>query len=128
MNKRTLIALGAFLAGITVIIGAFGAHGLEEFLTKTGRADTFETAVKYQMYHSIALVLCGVLLSKSNRRLVSVSAILFLCGIVLFSGSLYLLIGTQQTGIGMVAPIGGLSFVGGWIVLAFAALRDKSEA
>ncbi|MBO6515503.1 MAG: DUF423 domain-containing protein [Bacteroidia bacterium] len=123
MNKR-FILFGAIFAALGVALGAFGAHGLEEFLTKTQRADVFETAVRYQLYHAFALLFVGILADRIKSNLLKYAGYLFTAGILLFSGSLYLLVGTQITRFGMITPLGGLAFIVGWGLLAAGALRD----
>ena len=90
MNKKILL-VGSVFGLLTVVIGAFGAHALEEILLQNGRADTFETAVKYQGIHALALVLLGILSEKLNSSLIRYAAILMVIGILIFSGSLYIL-------------------------------------
>ena len=127
MHKK-YIAIGAVLGAIAVALGAFGAHGLKKVVS----ADTvqvFQTGVQYQMYHAIALLLTGFLYEKCPPRLVKTAGILFLTGIILFSGSLYLITaGKAMENItldkaGMITPVGGLAFIGGWLFLFVAAIR-----
>jgi uncharacterized membrane protein YgdD (TMEM256/DUF423 family) len=110
------IKTGAIFAGLAVLLGAFGAHTLREQLAPD-QLQVFETGVRYQFYHSLAIILCGVLAGKFNVR---PSVLLFSGGIILFSFSLYLLSCRQLLGIdswswlGPVTPIGGLLFISGW--------------
>lgn len=116
---KTQLILGALVAGLGVGIGAFGAHGLREMLAQRGYADTFETAVRYQMYHALAILLLPALqgfVAQSHLRLV---AILFLIGVVIFSGSLYVLTLSGVRWLGAVTPIGGLCFLAGWAWLGY---------
>ena len=116
------IAVGAVLGFLAVALGAFGAHGLKSRIS----ADllvTFETGAKYQMYHALALVLVGILANHLTSPLLDWSGRLFLAGVFLFSGSLYLLVFTNVKAFGAVTPIGGLCFMAGWILLALAAFR-----
>lgn len=117
---RTWFGLGASLAGLGVAAGAFGAHALRNRL---GPADlaTFETAARYQMYHALALLAVGLLLSQRESRAARTAGRLFLVGIVLFSGSLYGLTVGGARWLGAVTPIGGVAFLAGWIGLAVAA-------
>ena len=101
-----------------VILGAFGAHGLEKKLETLGHLDTWETAVFYHFVHSIAL-LCLGLMKKPNRW----SAYCFGLGILLFSGSLYILSVTDLKMLGMVAPIGGTSLIAGWVLMGQSEIR-----
>jgi uncharacterized membrane protein YgdD (TMEM256/DUF423 family) len=119
MNK-TLVAAGAISGAIAVAAGAFGAHALKERLSKDMLA-VFETGARYQMYHALAIVLCAVLASSlPGARL---AGWLMQAGIVLFSGSLYVLALTDTKWLGAITPLGGLAFIAGWLWLAISALR-----
>jgi uncharacterized membrane protein YgdD (TMEM256/DUF423 family) len=119
MSTRLILQLAALLGGLAVAIGAFGAHGLRPMLEASGRFDTFETAVRYQFYHTLALLVVGVLAvaRPELRGPIGTTAALWLGGMLLFSGSLYLLCFTGITKLGAVAPIGGLLLIGGWVRL-----------
>jgi uncharacterized membrane protein YgdD (TMEM256/DUF423 family) len=122
MTARLILQIAALLGALGVGIGAFGAHGLRKMLEETGRFDTFETAVRYQFYHVLALLAVGLLLAlRPDIRGLSLAAWLFLGGILLFSGSLYILCFTGITKMGAVAPIGGLLLIAGWLGLLWAA-------
>ena len=121
MTARLLIQLAAVFGGLGVAIGAFGAHALHDMLVKAGRADTFETAVRYQFYHTLAALAVGVLwATRPELRSLGTTGALWLGGIVVFSGSLYALCFTGVTKLGAVAPIGGLLFLAGWVSLILA--------
>jgi len=121
MTARIILQIAALLGALGVGIGAFGAHGLRKMLEETGRFDTFETAVRYQFYHTLALLAVGILLAmRPDIRGLSLTAWLFLGGILLFSGSLYTLCFTGITKMGAVAPIGGLLLIAGWLRLLLA--------
>ncbi|MEM6632587.1 MAG: DUF423 domain-containing protein [Bacteroidota bacterium] len=109
-----LITAGIFGA-LSVSIGAFGAHGLESKLTTNGRVATFETAVKYQFYHTLALVLLGILMLNLEHLYFTYAAYAFIAGIMVFSGSLYILSLTNVSKWGAITPLGGLAFIIGWI-------------
>ncbi len=121
MTARLCIAIASILGGLSVAGGAFGAHALKAQLTDKALA-TFEIGTRYQMYHSLALLLVGLLwLQLPSNSWLSYASWAFMLGIVLFSGSLY---GLSLSGIkmlGAVAPIGGLAFIIGWALLAIAA-------
>ena len=122
MTAKLILQIAALLGGLGVAIGAFGAHGLRAMLEASGRFDTFETAVRYQFYHTLALLAVGVLLHvRPELRLLGTAAWLWTGGVIVFSGSLYLLCFTGITKLGAVAPIGGLLLIGGWIALLLAA-------
>src|SRR5512135_961059 len=103
---------GCLLAAVGVALGAFGAHGLQSRLSLE-RQDTFETAVRYQMYHAFGLLVVSLTLSRSTSVWLIVAGWLFLAGILLFSGSLYLLVGTSRRWLGAITPLGGVSFIAG---------------
>jgi uncharacterized membrane protein YgdD (TMEM256/DUF423 family) len=127
MNQNTIIRTAAITGALSVAIGAFGAHGLEGMVeaNKLNEADlsTFETAVRYQFYHTFALLALGIGYSFINARFAKLAAIFFLAGILIFSGSLYMLVlsepltGSRLSFLGAITPLGGLSFIMGWIFL-----------
>ncbi len=122
MSARLIIQLAALLGALTVAIGAFGAHGLRAMLEASGRFDTFETAVRYQFYHTLAMLAVGILAvaRPELRGPLGTTALLWLGGIFFFSGALYTLCFTGITKMGAVAPIGGLLFIIGWVRLLLA--------
>ncbi len=115
-----------FLAGVNgalaVLLGAFAAHGLKARLAPDMLA-VFDTAAHYHLIHALALGLAAMAFDRTGAGAAKIAAMLFLAGIVLFCGSLYLLALTGTVGLGLVTPIGGLAFVGGWAALAVAGLR-----
>lgn len=113
-----LVALGALNGLVAVAAGAFGAHGLKDRIDARS-LEIFETAARYQMYHALAMVLCGAL----AMRGASTAGWVFQAGIVIFSGSLYALALTGTKGLGAITPIGGLAFLVGWALLAWSAWR-----
>ncbi|MFT3695386.1 MAG: DUF423 domain-containing protein [Kofleriaceae bacterium] len=118
--NRGLLAAGAISGALAVAAGAFGAHALKERLTEKALG-VFETGARYQMYHALAIMLCAVLASTiAGARL---AGWLMQAGIVLFSGSLYLLALTDVKVLGAITPLGGLLFIAGWVWLAISALR-----
>lgn len=125
-SRRVLafpLVAGAFLALLAVMAGAFGAHGLRNLVSERG-LEVFQTAVTYQIYHSIALVLLALLAGQGlPRKLLGWSAGFFLAGILLFSGSLYLLVLTDIRWIGPITPLGGVCFMLGWALLITSGLR-----
>lgn len=119
MNLWLFIAALNGLVAVTA--GAFGAHGLQGRLDAHALA-TFETGARYQMYHALAMGLAALAPRNAAARL---ACALFLVGIILFSGSLYLLALTGMRAFGFVTPFGGLAFLLGWAALAWAAFRMK---
>lgn len=120
MMTRFFLVVGAVLAGLGVAAGAFGAHGLEGRVTPD-RLETFHTAVNYQMYHSLALLLIGGLLAQGHATLLHGAGYCFIGGILIFSGSLYVLVLTDTPWLGAVTPIGGTAFLVGWGLLVWSA-------
>jgi len=111
------------MAALAVICGAFGAHALKTKLSSES-LQTFETAVRYQFYHAFGLLAAGILYASFPGKLLQWSGNLFITGIILFSGSLYVLCGLpSMKWIGVITPIGGLCFITGWILLAVAVAK-----
>lgn len=127
--SRRVLATGAAFALLAVVVGAFAAHGLKATLGAPQLA-LFETAARYQMYHALALLVVGVLvnLPQFSRRLLGYAVLAFIVGILLFSGSLYLLALSGIRWLGAVTPLGGISFLLGWLVLIVAALKPVPGA
>ncbi len=118
---KFFIQAGALFGALAVVLGAFGAHALKASLEAANRLDTFETAVKYQFYHALALVLTGLLLKAGGDvKWLTWSGYSFIGGILIFSGSLYAICFTGITKFGATAPIGGLLMIVGWILLFLA--------
>jgi uncharacterized membrane protein YgdD (TMEM256/DUF423 family) len=118
---RTFLLVGALAGVVGVALGAFGAHGLRGRLSPEMLA-VFETGVRYHMYHALALLLVASIVGRIEGRLVVAAGWFFTAGIVLFSGSLYLLAVTGITLLGAITPFGGVAFLIGWACLAVAAL------
>ncbi len=116
---RTFLLIGALAGFLGVGLGAFGAHALRGRLTPEMLA-VFETGVRYQMYHALAIGLVALLLPRISGWLIVAAGWCFVGGIVLFSGSLYLLALTGVTVLGAITPLGGLAFLAGWALLAVA--------
>lgn len=127
MSPRSWLVLGALLGGLGVIIGALGAHGLKDKLVELGREADYETAVRYQMYHAIALVAVGLLGAQGRTVSLQVAGWCFLLGVLIFSGLLYALIFTGQRWLGAIVPIGGTLMIVGWFSLAFAGWKLLAE-
>lgn len=123
MNQRTFLMWGCFLAALSVMLGAFGAHALKPLLLSNNRIETFELAVRYQFYHMFGILLVGVTANRIKSGLAIGSFILFTLGIVFFSGSLYHLSLTNQTSLVWVTPIGGLFLMSGWATMLLAFWR-----
>ncbi len=112
----------AILGFLGVAIGAFGAHGLKDRLEALGTRATFETGVQYHFYHTLALLAVGLIFRSSNTTTAgNVAGWGFLLGVVIFSGTLYVLALTGLRVLGAITPLGGLAFLVGWAALAVAA-------
>ena len=123
MNGSLLLALGAVSGAISVILGAFGAHALKARLS-ADVLSAFQTAVQYQMMHSLALIAVGLWLLRHPEDMLSRYAALAFCfGILFFSGSLYGLTLGGPRWLGPVTPIGGTLFIAGWLLFAAAAIK-----
>ena len=137
--------IGASLAALAVITGAFGAHGLPGYLQVIYEGEVkevfgesipawkkylgdFKTAAEYQMYHAIGLIALGLLSGVRCRKSVAVAGWSLLLGTALFSGSLYVLVLSKQTWLGMITPIGGLLFIVGWVAFACAVCPCASRS
>jgi uncharacterized membrane protein YgdD (TMEM256/DUF423 family) len=118
---RLFFLIGAVAAGIGVVAGAFGAHGLEGRVTPD-RLETFKTGVTYQMYHALALLFVAWAAAQWDASAVTWAGYCFTAGILVFSGSLYLLVLTDTGWLGAITPIGGVAFIAGWLLLAYGAV------
>ena len=132
MHKR-FITTGALLGAIAVALGAFGAHGLKK-IVPAETVQAFQTGVQYQMYHALALLLTGLLYEKCHQKFARVAGVLFMIGIILFSGSLYLLTAGKAAETasldkaGIITPFGGVAFIAGWLFLFLAAIKKTERS
>ena len=121
--EKSFFFLAAVLGGLAVALGAFGAHALRASLPEN-LLSTFETGVRYHFYHALALIGVVVALNKwPQSSLPTAAGWLFLAGIILFSGSLYLLALTGVRWLGAITPLGGVAFIAGWVCLAWVAIK-----
>lgn len=124
MSVRFALMLGALAMGMAVALGAFGAHALKARLSPE-MAAVWQTGVQYHAWHALALLAVGILLSQDpSRGGLVVAGWLFAAGIVLFSGSLYVLALTGVRGFGAITPLGGVAWLAGWAVFAWAVWRQ----
>lgn len=122
-----LITVGAVIAAIAVALGAFGAHIVKDMVTPE-RFGNWETAAQYQLYHALAIIATGVIAHYKQDELLRKAGLVFGVGILLFSFSLYALALTDMTWLGAVTPLGGVSFIAGWLMLAKASFSlSKAE-
>jgi uncharacterized membrane protein YgdD (TMEM256/DUF423 family) len=130
MHKNFLIA-GTIFGATGVALGAFGAHGLQDITSDEKILHGFQTAVQYQMYHAFALIVTGILLERIPGSLLKWAGRCFIAGILLFSGSLYLLtiLKIQESSAvkiaGPITPLGGLFFIAGWLLLLAGIAKKK---
>jgi uncharacterized membrane protein YgdD (TMEM256/DUF423 family) len=123
---KVFIAIGALAGLLAVMLGAFGAHALRGQIDENLLV-TFNTGAQYQMYHALALLMVGVLVQLfPGHKLLNWSGLFFVAGMLLFSGSLYALALTEIKWFGPVTPVGGLAFMVGWLLLAFATTKFKA--
>lgn len=120
MTSDQIFRTGAALAGLAVALGAFGAHGLKDLLAERDTSEVFETAVRYQFFHALALVACAWRASLGEPGAAH-AARAFLAGTAIFSGSLYALAIVGPRWLGAITPIGGVLLLVGWFLLARAA-------
>lgn len=121
--SRLFLIVGALAAGLAVALGAFGAHALADRVTPE-RLETFKTGVQYHMMHALALLVLSWAVAQWNAWAVQAAGYCFVAGIVLFSGSLYLLVLTDTRWLGMITPFGGVAFIAGWCLLAWGVGRS----
>lgn len=128
MSARLTLLIAALSGALAVMLGAFGAHALRDMLAPR-MLEVFQTGVTYQFYHVLALVAVGMLMQRYRSTALSISAILFSTGMLLFCGSLYVLALTGVHYFGIITPIGGVSLIAGWLALAIAiSVKVKQNA
>jgi len=123
MSKIFMLA-GSLFGALGVMIGAFGAHALKTILEAHQRVDTFETAVRYHFIHAIVLLVLGLLMTRTDSRWFVYSGYGFILGILIFSGSLYVLSLSGVSKWGALAPIGGLAFILGWLSMFIGIFKS----
>lgn len=124
--SRIFLAIAAIFGGLSVAAGAFAAHALQERLNERS-LEIFQTAARYQMYHALALILVALLISRAEfpQPTLVAAGWSFIIGILVFSGSLYVLSLTNVKVLGAITPLGGAAFIAGWGALAIAAFSFK---
>lgn len=126
MVFRYWMALGAVYAFLAVALGAFGAHGLKSALSPESLV-VFQTGVRYHFYHSLAILLTGMIMDRFPLMVLHYAAGAFSLGVLLFSGSLYTLVLTHVSWVGVLTPVGGGLFLIGWVLLAMGVWRSSSQ-
>lgn len=122
--NRFFLQAGSIISGLSIALGAFGAHAFKTSLEAIGRVDTYETAARYQFFGGISLLVVGILSAYFAHKAITWAGYLFLIGTLIFAGSLYLICATGVTLWGAVAPIGGLSLILAWACV-FWGVSDK---
>ncbi len=120
---RFALVTGTITAGLSVAIGAFGAHAWKNYLQAIHRLETFETAAQYQMYGGLVLILLGIWQLQVSNTLLKRASYFHFAGSIIFPGSLYLICLTENTIWGAMAPLGGLSFIIGFSIMVYQALK-----
>jgi uncharacterized membrane protein YgdD (TMEM256/DUF423 family) len=126
--QKLFLVVGCVLGGLAVVLGAFGAHGLKKVVDADSLA-VYQTGVQYQMYHALALLAVGMLSERIGANLLNYAGFSFIAGVVLFSGSLYLIVSLHamnrpvSTAVGILTPLGGLFFILGWVLLLISVVR-----
>jgi uncharacterized membrane protein YgdD (TMEM256/DUF423 family) len=130
MSGKSCLVIGILLAGLSVGLGAFGAHRLENKLNhlepavKSKKIENWKTASTYQLFHALGVISIGIIMigNRGSQGWLNASAILILFGVLLFSGSLYWMT-LSDVRLGMVVPLGGISLIAGWSIFAIGAAR-----
>ena len=117
------LALGATFGGLAVVLGAFGAHALAKVLDENAKS-TYEIAVRYQMYHAFLLIVIYLLSQQETSKILEIAGWSATIGIIVFSGSLYLLALTDVKIFGAITPLGGIGFILSWILVAFTGFKS----
>lgn len=125
MNERSLVIVGALNMFIAVCCGAFGAHGLKKMISEEMLA-VWHTAVTYQVMHALGMIAVALLIPKFGGAALGWAGNLMLAGIVIFSGSLYVLALTGTRILGAITPIGGVAFLAAWLLVAWAAYKGMN--
>ena len=129
---KGFLKTATFIGALSVALGAFAAHSLKESVSDYA-VSIFETGVRYQFYHAFALLVSGILYKEFPGKLIKWSGILFIAGIILFSGSLYILTFIKASvkpgydWVGAITPIGGLCFIAGWLCLFFGMFKKTNR-
>lgn len=123
-KSRLFCIIGASFAGLAVAAGAFGAHALADLIA-ADRLQTYETAARYQMYHSLAVLLLGIWMERREARRLYAAGWCFVAGMFLFSGSLYALVLTDTRWLGAITPFGGVAFLTGWGLVVWESAAKR---
>ena len=125
-DARKLLCAGTVLMALSTVFGAFGVHSLKSVLS-ADHFETFRTGVYYQFFHSLGVLAVGLIADHRPGKLIRLSGWLLCTGIVLFSGSLYILVAGAPTWVGFITPLGGMCLIVGWIMAATSLVRDRAD-
>lgn len=125
INQKQALLIASFSGMLAVGLGAFGAHALKALLLQNNRVDTYELAVRYHFYHTLALLAIAILMDRLNTRWLGYAAASMLVGIILFSGSLYLLALLNETAFAIATPFGGVFLLMGWGLLFYSGWKKS---
>ena len=123
--KKTILLTATSLGLISIIIGAFGSHGLQDYLISIEKVDAFEVSVRYQFYHVFFLLTLGLSYDLFNQVFIKYAFFVCLLGILLFCGSLYVLCLTNNSFFGIITPFGGMSLIIAWACFFISIIRSK---
>lgn len=126
-TSRTFIIMGAMSGFLSIAFGAFGAHAIKQWMSADLMA-IYQTAVSYQIYHSLGLILVALVYQQQQNKLIKVAGWLMLSGILIFSGSLYTLSLTDTRWLGAITPIGGTLLLSAWLLLAFGVSKKNTPS
>ncbi|MBC8109983.1 MAG: DUF423 domain-containing protein [Verrucomicrobia bacterium] len=121
--QKTYFIYGSLLAGLAVAVGAFGSHWLKPLLEVNQRSDTFEIAVRYQFYHALALLIMGLMAQQNPDKSFLLAGNLMFAGVIVFSGSLFVLCLTNMRWLGAVTPIGGVLMLVAWALVLWQFVK-----
>lgn len=122
--KKFSLFTGSLVTGLSVALGAFGAHAWKDYLRNINRLETFETAARYQMYGGLILLILGVWQMQVSNKYLKTAGYLVFTGSIIFPGTLYLICITQNALWGAITPIGGLAYLSGLSLMAYATLKQ----
>lgn len=123
MTYKLILIIASISGALSVSLGAFGAHALKEKLTSTGYLSAYETAVQYHFFHTIVLLFIGLATERFQQQMFMNAGYSLIIGILIFSGSLYVLSVTGIKWLGAITPIGGLAFILAWVFILIGALK-----
>jgi uncharacterized membrane protein YgdD (TMEM256/DUF423 family) len=127
LSQRQTLLSASLLGALAVALGAFGSHAFKPLLIENNRVDTYDLAVRYHFYHSLALLFVGLLIGKVNHKSVQISAAFILTGTILFSGSLYTMALLNTAKVALVTPVGGVLLLTGWALLCYSLARKSTH-